>query len=108
MINNEIEVYFRYEGEQEQNYKYKENEKIKDICVDYASKKGIIFDCVHFLFQGNVLQLSDYDKPLNYFISKLKLKGQNYTMIDDGEDTRSISNAPDSTLGKIFGYFFND
>lgn len=43
-----------------------------------------------------------------YFISKLKLKGQNYTMIDDGEDTRSISDAPDSTLGKIFGYFFND
>ena len=43
-----------------------------------------------------------------YFISKLKLKGQNYTMIDDGEDTRSISNTPDSTLGKIFGYFFND
>lgn len=43
-----------------------------------------------------------------YFISKLKLKGQNYTMIDDGEDTRSISDTPDSTLGKIFGYFFND
>ena len=43
-----------------------------------------------------------------YFISKLKLKGQNYTMIDDGEDTRSISESPDSTLGKIFGYFFND
>ena len=68
---NEIEVYFRYEGEQEIRYKYKENEKIKDICIDYASKKGIIFDCVHFLFQGNVLQLSDYDKPLNYFLSKL-------------------------------------
>ena len=43
-----------------------------------------------------------------YFISKLKLKGQNYTMIDDGEDTKGISDAPDSTLGKIFGYFFND
>ena len=43
-----------------------------------------------------------------YFISKLKLKGQNYTMIDDGEDTKSISKSPDSTLGKIFGYFFND
>ena len=71
MNSNEIEVYFRYEGEQEKKYKYKENEKIKDICIDYASKKGIIFDCVHFLFQGNVLQLSDYDKPLNYFISKL-------------------------------------
>ena len=43
-----------------------------------------------------------------YFISKLKLKGQNYTMIDDGENTRSISESPDSTLSKIFGYFFND
>ena len=38
-----------------------------------------------------------------YFISKLKLKGQNYTMIDDGENTRSISESPDSTLSKIFG-----
>ena len=43
-----------------------------------------------------------------YFISKLKLKGQNYSMIDDGDDTKSISKTPDSTLGKIFGYFFSD
>ena len=48
-----------------------------------------------------------------YFISKLKLKGQNYTMIDDGDysamaSADSTRNAPDSTLGKIFGYFFND
>ena len=47
-----------------------------------------------------------------YFISKLKLKGQNYTMIDDKDlessnavVTRSTS---DSALGKMFGYFFND
>lgn len=45
-----------------------------------------------------------------YFINKLKLKGQDYTMIDDGESsvdsyTRST---PDSALNKIFGYFFND
>lgn len=48
-----------------------------------------------------------------YFISKLKLKGKNYSMIDDGEysvmtHADSTRNAPDSTLGKIFGYFFND
>ena len=47
-----------------------------------------------------------------YFISKLKLKGQNYTMIDDGDsnnvDVDSTRNTPDSTLGKIFGFFFND
>lgn len=48
-----------------------------------------------------------------YFINKLKLKGQNYTMIDDGDysaltRTDTTRNAPDSTLGKIFGYFFND
>lgn len=48
-----------------------------------------------------------------YFISKLKLKGKNYTMIDDGDanllaSVSDRSNAPDSMLGKIFGYFFND
>ena len=48
-----------------------------------------------------------------YFISKLKLKGKNYTMIDDG-DAELISrgnefiNTPDSVLGKVFGYFFNE
>ena len=45
-----------------------------------------------------------------YFISKLKLKGQDYTMVDDGEssvDSYSRS-TPDSALNKIFGYFFND
>ena len=41
-----------------------------------------------------------------YFISKLKLKGQNYSMIDDGDNTKSISRTPDSTLSKVFGYFF--
>ena len=43
-----------------------------------------------------------------YFISKLKLKGKNYSMIDDGDNKNSISKTPDSTLGKVFGYFFND
>ncbi len=41
-----------------------------------------------------------------YFISKLKLKGKNYTMIDDAEYARP--NSSDSVLGKIFGYFFNE
>ena len=47
-----------------------------------------------------------------YFISKLKLKGQNYTMIDgkelesfDAVNTRSTS---DSSLGKLFENFFNE
>lgn len=46
-----------------------------------------------------------------YFISKLKLKGQNYTMVDDAEVnsgatlTRSTS---DEALGKIFESYFND
>ena len=47
-----------------------------------------------------------------YFISKLKLKGKNYTMVDDGDEnliaSAGSSNTPDSMLGKIFGYFFND
>ena len=48
-----------------------------------------------------------------YFISKLKLKGKNYTMVDDGDAEAMISitntrNTPDSVLGKIFGYFFNE
>ncbi len=48
-----------------------------------------------------------------YFISKLKLKGKNYTMIDDGEaevisSVNNNINTPDSMLGKIFGYFFSD
>lgn len=48
-----------------------------------------------------------------YFISKLKLKGKNYTMVDDGDaeaiaSTNDTRNTPDSVLGKIFGYFFNE
>lgn len=50
-----------------------------------------------------------------YFINKLKLKGQDYTMISDDDSTElspnhkgilNISN--ESMLGKVFGYFFND
>ena len=48
-----------------------------------------------------------------YFINKLKLKGKDFTMIHDDEASGMISssgnrNAPESTLGKIFGYFFNE
>lgn len=46
-----------------------------------------------------------------YFISKLKLKGKNFTMVDDGDENLMASagsSTPDSMLGKIFGYFFND
>lgn len=45
-----------------------------------------------------------------YFISKLKLKGQDYTMIKNDETGADSNNgsAPDSALSKIFGYFFND
>ena len=50
-----------------------------------------------------------------YFINKLKLKGQDYTMVSDNyaeelSSTRknivNISN--DSMLGKVFGYFFGE
>ena len=48
-----------------------------------------------------------------YLINKLKLKGKDFTMINDDEASGMISsssnrNAPESTLGKIFGYFFNE
>ena len=48
-----------------------------------------------------------------YFISKLKLKGKDFTMINDDEADKMISsnsnrNDPESMLGKIFGYFFNE
>ena len=48
-----------------------------------------------------------------YFINKLKLKGKDYTMINDDEAEGMVSsgsnrNAPESMLGKIFGYFFSE
>lgn len=48
-----------------------------------------------------------------YFINKLKLKGKDYTMINEDEASSMVSsagnrNAPESMLGKIFGYFFNE
>lgn len=49
-----------------------------------------------------------------HFISKLKLKEQDYSMISDNEvyqmtavNSRKLS-ASDSTLGKIFGFFFSE
>ena len=48
-----------------------------------------------------------------YFISKLKLKNKNYSMISDDEvhemtTINSKKNTSDSVLGKIFGFFFNE
>lgn len=50
-----------------------------------------------------------------YFINKLKLKGIDYSMIDDDEIENISSNhkgfvsiSSESMLGKVFGYFFNE
>lgn len=50
-----------------------------------------------------------------YFINKLKLKGIDYTMIDEEEIDSISSNhkgfasiSSESMLGKVFGYFFNE
>ena len=48
-----------------------------------------------------------------YFINKLKLKGKDFTMVNDDDAKGMVSvgsnrNAPESMLGKIFGYFFNE
>lgn len=50
-----------------------------------------------------------------YFISKLKLRGKNYSMISNEDASTlatvrksSVESASDSMLGKIFGYFFNE
>lgn len=52
---------------------------------------------------------------LVYFINKLKLKGIDYTMIDDEDIDAASENhkgfagmSNESMLGKVFGYFFND
>ena len=49
-----------------------------------------------------------------YFISKLKLKSKDYSMINDNEVFQMTSmtskkiNTSDSMLGKIFGFFFSE
>ena len=46
-----------------------------------------------------------------YFINKLRLKGKDYTMIDEDDEqqlTISKSTANESMLSKVFGYFFNE
>ena len=42
-----------------------------------------------------------------YFINKLRLKGKNYTMIDEDEQL-AMNTANESMLNKVFGYFFNE
>lgn len=43
-----------------------------------------------------------------YFINKLKLKGIDYTMVDDEFDQKGNNEQSESMLGKVFGYFFNE
>lgn len=70
---------------------------------------------------GNVKMLGIRDNiysscigNLVYFIKKLKLKNQKYSMISDNEVYQITSttsrklNASDSMLGKLFGYFFSE
>jgi cell division ATPase FtsA len=50
-----------------------------------------------------------------YFISKLKLKGQSYTMVSERDEDDLISAhrnginiSNDTMIGKVFGYFFSE
>lgn len=43
-----------------------------------------------------------------YFINKLKLKGIDYTMVEDEFDQKGNSEQSETMLGKVFGYFFNE
>lgn len=49
-----------------------------------------------------------------YFINKLKLKGQDYTMISSADSEylssskKEVNFSNDSMLGKVFGFFFSD
>ena len=50
-----------------------------------------------------------------YFISRLKLKGQDYSMVNNEDASKlatvrksSVESSFDSRLGKVFGYFFNE
>lgn len=50
-----------------------------------------------------------------YFISRLKLRGKNYSMVNNDEASElatvrksSVETANDSMLGKLFGYFFSE
>ena len=50
-----------------------------------------------------------------YFISQLKLKGQNYSMIENEEASKlatvrktSVESSHESMLGKLYGYFFSE
>ena len=70
---------------------------------------------------GNVRMLGIRDNKYSscignivYFISKLKLKGKDYSMISDNEvyqmtavNSRKLSTS-DTMLGKIFGFFFSE
>lgn len=81
---------------------------VKDVFGEYANIGNVkmlgIRDNVYSSCIGNLV----------YFISKLKLKNQNYSMINDNEVYQITSttarklNASDSMLGKLFGYFFNE
>ena len=69
---------------------------------------------------GNVKMLGIRDNRYSacvgnivFFISKLKLKSKNYTMINDNEmyqvaSLNSKKNTQENMLGKIFGFFFSD
>lgn len=81
---------------------------VKDVFGEYANIGNVkmlgIRDNIYSSCVGNLV----------YFISKLKLKNQNYSMINDNEVYQITSttarklNASDSMLGKLFGYFFSE
>ncbi len=73
----------------------------KDVIIDSVKLVGIR-DNRYSVALGNII----------YFMSKLKLKGKDYTMFTrtDEENLGTVKKnvSDESMLGKVFGYFFND
>ena len=71
MNDNEIKITFIYESQQEEILICKPDEKMKEICLKIATKVNRDFNSLVFLFNGKPIDNSNYDKPINNYISDL-------------------------------------
>ena len=71
MEDKEIQVNFIYNSEPPETIKCKSNEKIEMVCKAFASKRGLNFLSHHFLFNGQILQTTDFTKSIKELLNQL-------------------------------------
>ena len=91
VISESILIRFEYNGDN-LFLQIKEDEKVIDILKRFASKNNIKFDCIYFLYKGDIINQEKYNFTFDKFASKIDRDSNSVSIAVYDMDPLSFNN----------------